>query len=56
MEAANMLESAGYMVGAIRPPTVPKNTARLRFSFSSSLQEYDVTNLVKAINNAGIGS
>lgn len=35
MTWAGELEAAGYLAGAIRPPTVPHNTARLRISLSS---------------------
>jgi 8-amino-7-oxononanoate synthase len=35
LEAAAMLEREGFLVVAIRPPTVPVRTARLRLTFSS---------------------
>ena len=34
MEVATHLRSSGILVGAIRPPTVPPHTARLRLSLS----------------------
>ena len=33
--ASQLLEECGFLVSAIRPPTVPENTARLRFTFSA---------------------
>jgi len=35
LEASRLLESEGFLTVAIRPPTVPDGTARLRFSFSA---------------------
>jgi 8-amino-7-oxononanoate synthase len=35
ISASNMLAEKGFLVSAIRPPTVPENTARLRFTFSA---------------------
>lgn len=35
LAASQALEAQGYLVAAIRPPTVPMGTARLRFAFSA---------------------
>lgn len=42
LAASAMLEAHGYLVVAIRPPTVPQGTARLRFAFSALHEEHDV--------------
>lgn len=42
LAASCLLEARGYLVAAIRPPTVPENTARLRFAFTSSHETADV--------------
>ena len=46
------LQKLGFLVPAIRPPTVPINTARLRISLSAAHSEHDVIQLAKAINHA----
>ena len=46
------LQKLGFLVPAIRPPTVPVNTARLRISLSAAHSEDDVIQLANAINNA----
>ncbi len=48
------LERAGFLVVAIRPPTVPAGTARLRVSFSAAHACEDVDALAEAIARAGI--
>lgn len=39
----------GFWVSAIRPPTVPKNTSRLRFTFSAAHSIDDVNRLLDAL-------
>ncbi|PIR37681.1 MAG: 8-amino-7-oxononanoate synthase [Alphaproteobacteria bacterium CG11_big_fil_rev_8_21_14_0_20_39_49] len=47
--ASKILEDEGYLVSAIRPPTVPKNTARLRFTFSSLHTKQNIDDIVSVI-------
>lgn len=42
LAASERLAAAGYLVTAIRPPTVPQETARLRFAFTAAHQPEDV--------------
>jgi 8-amino-7-oxononanoate synthase len=42
------LESRGILVAAIRPPTVPAGTARLRITFSALHELPDVERLLEA--------
>jgi 8-amino-7-oxononanoate synthase len=46
------LEADGIRVGAIRPPTVPEGTARLRITLSASHTEDDVRRLLDALSAA----
>jgi 8-amino-7-oxononanoate synthase len=49
MRVAAGLESAGVLVGAIRPPSVPAGSARLRITFSSAHEETDVDRLLETL-------
>ncbi len=49
LEASTALERQGFLVTAIRPPTVPANTARLRITFSAVHREEDVRRLADAV-------
>ncbi|HHS48931.1 MAG TPA: 8-amino-7-oxononanoate synthase [Desulfurella acetivorans] len=42
LKAQKLLITKGIFVGAIRPPTVPKNTSRLRISLRADLDENDL--------------
>ncbi len=47
--AARLLEAEGYLAVAIRPPTVPAGTARLRLAFSARHEDADVERLADLV-------
>jgi 8-amino-7-oxononanoate synthase len=49
LAASKALEEAGLLVAAIRPPTVPAGTARLRVTLSAAHEEYQVDALVAVL-------
>jgi 8-amino-7-oxononanoate synthase len=49
LEASRALQAQGFLVRAIRPPTVPDGTARLRVTFCANQKEEDVVRLATAI-------
>jgi 8-amino-7-oxononanoate synthase len=49
LSASAALEAQGFLVVAIRPPTVPEGTARLRVAFSAEHDDADVIRLADAI-------
>jgi len=51
LAASQALEAAGFLVTAIRPPTVPDGTARLRVTFTAAHSEDDVLRLAAAVRS-----
>ena len=49
LAASKLLDDAGYIVTAIRPPTVPAGTARLRFTFTAGHNDVDVQRLADLV-------
>ncbi len=49
LAASQSLLDAGFLVSAIRPPTVPENTARLRVAFNATHQKDDILRLADHI-------
>ena len=52
---AEKLKNTGYYVAAIRPPTVPKGTARLRFTFCARHTEGQVEGLIASLKQCAGG-
>lgn len=50
VRVSQALRERGILVPAIRPPTVPQGTARLRISLSAAHQEHDIRRLTQALN------
>jgi 8-amino-7-oxononanoate synthase len=49
LTASAALRSAGFLVAAIRPPTVPPGTSRLRVTFSAAHTPLQVAALAAAV-------
>jgi 8-amino-7-oxononanoate synthase len=52
LAASKALETQGYLVSAIRPPTVPEGQARLRVTLSCDHSDADVDGLLNALAEA----
>jgi 8-amino-7-oxononanoate synthase len=49
LAASSILEERGFLVTAIRPPTVPAGSSRLRFAFSSAHADEDVARVAEIV-------
>jgi 8-amino-7-oxononanoate synthase len=49
LQASALLEREGFLVTAIRPPTVPAATARLRFAFSAGHPDAQIARLAQIV-------
>ncbi len=49
LRAQRLLEDEGFLVSAIRPPTVPKGTSRLRVTFTAAHPDTEITRLADAL-------
>lgn len=52
VKLAEHMREAGFISPAIRPPTVPKNSSRLRFSFSAAHTAEEVLAAAQTLENA----
>jgi len=49
LEASRLLEDEGFLVVAIRPPTVPEGTARLRLAFNAHHPDAEIERLAEVV-------
>lgn len=49
LAASDALREQGFLVIAIRPPTVPEGTARLRFTFTAGHEDVDIRRLADGV-------
>jgi 8-amino-7-oxononanoate synthase len=55
MRLSAQLQEHGFLVPAIRPPSVPEGTARLRISLTAGHSEEDIIRLVSALQVSAAG-
>jgi 7-keto-8-aminopelargonate synthetase-like enzyme len=51
LELRNKLLEHGILAGAVRPPTVPQDSSRLRFSFHAGVREDKVEEIITLLNS-----
>ena len=54
LSMSQRLRKQGFLISAIRPPTVPIGTARLRITFSALHEEEQVDRLLSALDEMGV--
>ena len=54
LKVSQELLKAGFLVPAIRPPTVPKGTARLRITVSALHEEHDIDALLDSLSACAV--
>jgi 8-amino-7-oxononanoate synthase len=52
VQLARAMQEAGFDIRAVRPPTVPEGTARLRISLTLNVGEADVTRMAERLADA----
>jgi len=55
LEASRLLAEAGFLVSAIRPPTVPAGTSRLRFTFTAQHSDEAIIRLATLVRERILG-
>ena len=51
LAASRLLEDHGFLVTAIRPPTVPAGTARLRLTFTAQHPDAEIERLAEIVRD-----
>lgn len=51
LELRNKLLEHGILVGAVRPPTVPQNSSRLRFSFHAGIDDQKIEKIISILDS-----
>ncbi|EAJ7244142.1 pyridoxal phosphate-dependent aminotransferase family protein, partial [Campylobacter jejuni] len=49
LEISQKLQKAGFFAPAIKEPTVPKNTARIRFSLHAGLNTEELERIIELL-------
>jgi 8-amino-7-oxononanoate synthase len=55
LKVGQMLTDRGIWATAIRPPTVPFNTARIRITLTASHTKCDIEQLIEALSKGSRG-